>query len=288
MKKHGLLLWFACLIAASAVMFAQDPRPEPRPARSAGLFHKSGGSYLGIAVAEIDSERAKELRLSEERGVEIKSVAEGSPAAQAGLKEGDVVLEFNGHRVEGTEQFVRLVRETPPGRKCTVVVSRNGTAQTITATLDHRPAAQFAFAGVEPFEINIPPIPPIPPIPYFGVMPDIPKSTLTWRNSALGIEGEAIEGQLADYFGVKEGVLVKSVVQDSAGGKAGILAGDIIVKVGDDRVNTPREITAGLRSARARKSAALTVVRKGKEMVLEVKLDDNAERRRMVPVRYRL
>ena len=62
------------------------------------------------------SERAKELHLKEERGVEVRCVDADSPAAKAGLKEGDVVLEYNGQRVEGGEQFMRLVRETPPGR----------------------------------------------------------------------------------------------------------------------------------------------------------------------------
>ena len=65
----------------------------------------------------------------------MKSVDEDSPAAKAGIKEGDVVLEYNGQRVEGTEQFIRLVRETPPNRRSTLLISRNGATQTVTATI---------------------------------------------------------------------------------------------------------------------------------------------------------
>jgi serine protease Do len=55
--------------------------------------------------------------LKDVHGVEITRLEEDSPASKAGLKIGDVVLEYNGQRVEGTEQFVRLVKETPVGRQ---------------------------------------------------------------------------------------------------------------------------------------------------------------------------
>src|SRR5215470_668650 len=94
-------------------------------ARNTGVFVAKGStSYLGIGVVDIDTERAKTLNLKEERGVEIKSVTPDSPALKAGLKEGDVVLDFNGQRVEGTEQFQRLVREVPAGRQVRITVWR--------------------------------------------------------------------------------------------------------------------------------------------------------------------
>ena len=83
-----------------------------------------GGSYLGVGAIDVDEERAKALKLKDAAGVEIKSVDDDSPAAKAGLKEGDVVLEFNGQKVEGTEQFARLVRETPAGRQVPVAIWR--------------------------------------------------------------------------------------------------------------------------------------------------------------------
>src|SRR5712692_9202699 len=95
-----------------------------------------GGSYLGVNLAEIDGDRARELKLKETYGAEITRVAEGSPAEQAGLKFSDVVLEYNGQRVEGMEQLGRLVRETPAGRQARLLISRNGATQTIAATVE--------------------------------------------------------------------------------------------------------------------------------------------------------
>ena len=109
-------------LGTAGFSFGQDVAPRARTATNRSIhIYSSGGSYLGIGVAEVDAERAKALNLKEVRGVEVKSVDDNSPAAKAGLKEGDVVLEYNGQRIEGTEQFVRLVRETPVDRQVNAI-----------------------------------------------------------------------------------------------------------------------------------------------------------------------
>src|SRR5207248_4377565 len=119
------------LSSISTALTATTPR-----ARSAQVFvQKGSGSYLGIGGMDVTSERVKALNLKEERGVEISSVDEEGPAAKAGIKPGDVVLEFNGTPVQGTVQFQRMVGEMPPGRQVKLTVWRNGAAQTLTATI---------------------------------------------------------------------------------------------------------------------------------------------------------
>src|SRR6266498_480139 len=110
-------VWMIPIVAAIAGAAARAQEPAPRPRVATTRVAVQRGSYLGIGVADIDTERAKALNLKEERGAEVTSVDPEGPAGKAGLKEGDVVLEYNGQRVEGTEQFVRMVRETPPGRQ---------------------------------------------------------------------------------------------------------------------------------------------------------------------------
>src|ERR1051326_4810684 len=94
-----------------------------------------GGSWLGVETREVTSEKAKELKLPAERGVFIEKVLDDGPAAKAGLKDGDVVTEINGQRVEGTVQFRRMIRETPAGRTLPLTVWRDGRSETINATL---------------------------------------------------------------------------------------------------------------------------------------------------------
>ena len=78
-------------------------------------------------------------------------------------------------------------------------------------------------------------------------MPDVPRAFMSWRTSVAGIEAESLDSQLAEYFGVKEGVLVRSVVRGSAAEKSGLRAGDVIVKIDYNRVTSPREIPATIR-----------------------------------------
>ncbi len=226
-----------------------------------------GGTYLGVNLAEIDNKRAAELKLKEPYGVEITRVEEGSPAEKAGLKAGDVVLEYNGERVEGMEEFGRRVRETPPGRDIKLVISRNGATQTLTAML--------AVRRLRPFTGNLGPEFEIPEFQ----MPDMPQIFTTLRNPLLGVEAESLGSQLAAYFGVKQGVLVRSVVKDTAADRAGIKAGDVITRVDGMGVTTPSEVSNVVRSLAQKKTFSIEVMRDHKLASMNVTLDDGGPER---------
>ena len=252
------ILGLVAISVAAPAMIGQSPRRV--------LVQRSGTSYLGIGALEVTAERAKTLNLREDRGVEVAHVEEDSPAAKAGIKAGDVVLEYNGEKVDGVDQFIRLVRETPPGRQVKMAVWRNGMTENLTLTVGAR---RGTVIETPDGSVTIPPIPPLPPI-------DIPRFEMSYQSPLIGIEGESLapQGQLADFFGVKDGVLVKSVIRNSPAEKAGLKAGDVIVKVDDSKVTTTREITSVLRSNRTKNSFTLTVVRNKKEMPVTVTLPD--------------
>jgi serine protease Do len=268
-------------VAAAAWAQPTPPTPPTPRARSVQRLAITGevktGSYLGIGTADIGSDRAKALKLKEERGAEVTKVYEDSPAAKAGFKEGDVVLEFNGQAVQGTEQLARMVRETPPERQVKIVVWRNGASETLTATVGTRGNALVLPNGAEVFSHDGPLTLPQFNIPQFTV-PDIPRFQMNWQNPRLGIVGEALgqEQQLADFFGVKEGVLVKSVEKDSAAEKGGIKAGDVVVKMGDSKIATTEEITRALRSLKDGKTTLnVVVVRSKKETTIPVTIESS-------------
>jgi serine protease Do len=290
-KLAVLVAGFLLVFPAAAQPPAEAPQaPPPPPPLFAfnGTDEKvlfkyagGGGSYLGVDVTEIGTERARALKLTEERGVELTRVAEGSPAAKAGLKAGDVVLEFNGQRVEGTEQFVRLIRETPVGRVVKLLISRGGSSQTFEAAIGKRPEMKWSRTDVEReierarMEAN-----------KFRVeIPDMPRALMSWRTPVLGIEGESLEGQLAGYFGVESGVLVRSVLKGTPADKALLKAGDVILKVDDTKVNTPREISSAVRALNAKKTFPLLVRRNHKDLTLSVTVEDTGGERRFAPRR---
>jgi serine protease Do len=227
------------------------------------------GSYLGVAVQDVSAERAKALKLPEEAGVEVTlldPMYPNNPAALAGIRVGDVVMQYNGQRVEDREQFLRMVRETPSGREVKLQIYRNGSAQTIVARLV--PVPPYAIQG------GVVPLSPHSQ-PFQGASPDVPLNRMSWGIGALGAELESLEGQLADSFGVKDGgVLVRSVMRGSAAEKAGLKAGDVITRVGEAKVTTPADVSGRIRAGRGQ-SVILTVWREHHEISLTIALDGN-------------
>jgi serine protease Do len=218
--------------------------------------------YLGVGVAEITEERAKALKLPSDSGVEVKHVDESSPASKAGLKETDVILEVNGQKVDDVEQFVRTIGDAGPTSKVDLAVWRAGTKQNITATLGSRRGMVMAVPGngwdgalMAPRALEE---------AFPALVGDAPK---------VGFEGEMLTPQLAEFFGVKEGVLVRTVNSKSPAEKAGLKAGDVVIKVNGTPVTSPREISSLLRASR--KSASFTVMRNHKEVTLNVEVAED-------------
>jgi serine protease Do len=267
MKNSLGIVLAAAASLVSSTAFAQVLTPRGRAAQGY-VVEKASGGYLGIGGLDISPERAKALNLKEERGVEVSSLAADGPASKAGIKEGDVVLEFNGQPVQGTAQFQRLVRETPVGRQVKIAVWRSGAAQTITATVGENRQTTVIAPGDGSWNFSMPEIPAMPNI-------EIPRFQMSLQNPMLGIVGESLgqEDQLADFFGVQDGVLVRSVKKGSAAEKAGIKAGDVITKVDDSKVTSSTEITRVLRGLKSKKTFGVTVVRNRKEMPLTVTME---------------
>jgi serine protease Do len=258
------------LSSIAAAQTATTPR-----ARSAQVYVQKGmGSYLGVGGVDVTSERVKALNLKEERGVEISSVEEDGPAAKAGIKAGDVVLEFNGTPVQGTVQFQRMVGEMPPGRQVKLTIWRNGATQSISATIGERKnvATTIIPGDGHAWSFDMPNMPTMPRMPD---MPSMPRMEMLSANPALGIYGESLaeSDQLAEFFGVTDGVLVRSVRKGTAAEKAGIKAGDVITKIDDSRVSNSMDITRTLRSMKGKKTFNVTVVRNKKEMPISVTIE---------------
>lgn len=219
-----------------------------------------GGTYLGVQLGDLNADRARELKLADESGVEVVKVEPGSPAESAGIRAGDVLLSYNGEKILGAQQLGRLVSETPQGRKVKIQFWRDGKAQSTTATVAESPWRRVVPGD---FDVKMPEI--------RLQMPDIPDPLLIWKNPALGIEAEPVDDQLAQYFGVKRGVLVRSVEKGSVAEKAGLRAGDVLTAVADRPVTSPREVMSCLRAQRRPgKPISVALVREHKELTLSV------------------
>jgi len=252
---------------------AEQPDALSQPVTA--FASSTGRSYLGVDIQDVTADRVNALKLKEERGVEITMVDADAPAGKAGLREHDVILEFNGAAVDGEEQLRRLIRETPPGRTIALGISRDGAPMKINVQLaDH----SKVIAQSVP-RMAIPPIPHIP-APRNGM--DIPPYAFQIQTYSvvLGAQTENLTRQLGEYFGVQngEGVLIRSVEKGSAAEKAGLKAGDIIIRAGNEKLNDRTDLNHILRSHRSGGKLNLVVMRDKKEQTIVVTLPDRGSR----------
>lgn len=240
-----------------------------------------GGGHLGVALRDVEDG---------DRGALVKQVLPGTPAEKAGIKDGDLILRYQGAEVLSAAQLSRMVRETPPGRKIAIEVSRGGATQRLTATLDGargRPAPEGLLRGLHDLEGDLPdvgeldvPLPPMPP-PAPGREHFRLREFLGDRAPRkLGIQYQELQGQLARYFHAPEdrGVLVVEVDEDGPAAKAAVKAGDVVVKLNGKPVKDGRDLRDGLAGLSAGAEASLGLLRDGKPLELKVKLGGRAER----------
>jgi S1-C subfamily serine protease len=274
------------------------------------------GGYLGVYLEEVTPERSRELGLTEERGAIVMKVVADSPAAKSGMKENDVIVSFNGRRVDSVRELQRLLNETPPDRSVQLEVIRAGSRQTLATTLAKRSLQSFRMFGpgfdekftketqesmrraeeslkrsqdaLKQSQGKIEALPR-----DFGDFAFVnPGEFAFFGGTRLGISAESLTDQLAEFFGVKDskGVLVASVEEGSAAAKAGIKAGDVIVGIDNEKVDSVRALMKAL-SSKTEGTIAVKLVRNRAEQTVNVTLEKReptTPRRRAVASTTRL
>jgi serine protease Do len=247
----------------------QELTEPAEPGSAVTSYH--GSSYLGIDIQDITAERVAPLKLKEERGVEVVMVDQDAPAGKAGVKEHDVILEFNGTRVEGVEQLRRMIHEIPSGRTVTLGLSRDGQPVTLQVQLADRTKAMT--------QIVVPHIrvtPQIPVMPEILLPPD--NDIFPVRIVRSGLQIESLTPQLGEFLGVKggTGILVRSVDKGSPGESAGLKAGDVIVRVESEKIANRGDWNMALRTHNAGK-ITLGVIRDKHEQSFSLTLPERSK-----------
>ncbi len=206
--------------------------------------------FLGVQIQEVTEEIAQSLDLDEAKGALIASVEPNGPAEEAGLKTGDLILEFNGQKVERLKDLPRLVAAAKAGEKAEVRVLRDGNERSVKVQVGRMPGDDMTAMKS-------------------------PES----KNSDQAKLGVTLAPLTAEYRqrlrlpDDAEGVVIVDVERGSPAAREGLRAGDVIKRVGNKKVATPEEVIEALKGQAKRKAVLLLISRQGNDRFIAVPLD---------------
>jgi membrane-associated protease RseP (regulator of RpoE activity) len=271
----GAALLVGGLVVAPPGAMAQFGRIAQIIEQPIPLLHSSSQGYLGVLVGDVDSDSAPKLKLKEVRGAVITLIDHDAPAAQAGLRVNDVVLQVNGQVVEGAEQFSRMMREIPAGHNVSLVISRDGNIQTIgVQVVDRKKMEHDVWNKLGSSGDDLSQAPGMGILPGGGDAPMPGGFHMPFFGSSLNVGAlvEPLTSQMADYLGVQSGLMVKQVARKSEAAAAGLKAFDVIVRIGSEGIATVSDWDRALRSNQG-KPVQVTILRDKKQQTLTLQVD---------------
>lgn len=229
--------------------------------------------YLGVDIEDVSATKLQTLKLKDIHGAVITLIDHDAPAGQVGLRINDVVLQIDGQIVENADQFRRIMKDLPPGRKVTLQISRDGTQQTMSVQLvDRKQMEQSVWhklgTATQVPEMGILSGDTLPSgfhLPSFG-------STLK-----VGALVEPLTAQMAASLGVESGLMVKEVAHRSEAEKSGLRVFDVILKVGGDSVATSADWDRALRANQG-KPVQVTILRDKRQQTLKLQVDSKHQK----------
>ncbi|HWE87170.1 MAG TPA: PDZ domain-containing protein [Terracidiphilus sp.] len=234
------------------------------------LSHAQG--YLGVLVTDVDNDSVQKLRLKDSHGAMVTLIDHDAPAGSL-LHINDVIQEVNGQKIEGAEQFGRMLKEVRAGQKVTMVLLRDGAIQTVTVQLvDRKVMEQEAWRKMNSDDVVPPPSSGTGFLSGSGDAPSSWHMPLFTSSLNVGALVEPLTSQMSDYLGVSAGIMVKQVSRKSAAAAAGLKPFDIIMKVGADPIATTADWDRALRTNEGR-AVSVTVLRARKQQTVSMQVD---------------
>jgi S1-C subfamily serine protease len=250
----GALVLSFLLSGSAAAARAEDPEQQVVVSTVDG-----NRGWLGVSIQDLDKELAAKLKAKTDEGAVVTDVRAKSPAEKAGIKENDIIVEFNGKPIDDVGDLQKAVGAVKPGTEVTVALLRSGERKTVKATIGKPPkseqASAYSYSGPAARH-------------YFSLFSG---------TEMYGLSFVELNQQLGEYFGAPHGrgVLVTEVQKESEGEKAGFRAGDVIVHLGRETVEDVRDISEGLEDFKEGEKAPVEILRRGEKKALTLTVEEN-------------
>jgi serine protease Do len=202
--------------------------------------------YLGVGIQDLTQDLARSFDLKDAKGALVSNVSEDSPAEQGGLKQGDVIVGYQGKPIEDGMALQRQVTRTPVGTKVPVKVLRNGHQMELTVTVGEQPG-QVKMASADH----------------------------TVEHALAGLEVQSLDPRTAQELGLKgktQGVLVVGVEPDSTADRAGIIQGDVIREINKQPIKSMKDFEKAASDLKKNQNVLLLINRRGNSLFLSVKV----------------
>lgn len=214
-------------------------------------YGRTRRGWLGVYIQEVTDEIAESLGLDEAVGALVSNITAGGPADEAKLEAGDVILSFNGQKIERMRDLPRIVAETDVDTTVDVEIVRNNKRMTLQVKLGELEQAENG-----------------------GLLSNNQQST-TESFGDLGFSAEQLDADLASEYGLEEdqqAVIITEVVQGSPAAEKGLAAGDVVVRFGQSRITTLEQLVKGIDDARdaGRSGVLMLIKRDGQNRFIQI------------------
>lgn len=198
--------------------------------------------WLGVYIQNVDRALAESLGLDNPQGALIAQVEPGSPAAEAGIEAGDVVIEFNGRSIVDASDLPHTVGLMKPGTKAPAVVVRQGNRKQLQVIVGSRPGEDSLASAAN-------------------------------DGDRLGVEVEEIDAQMRESWRLSGGISVTQVYPESPADVAGLRPGDVIVQIGYNAIGGLADYERVIAELPAGTPVALRFFRRGRSIFSTVELE---------------
>lgn len=212
-----------------------------------------GGAWLGVQIKDLSRQLRKELDTKARFGAVVDNVMDNSPAADAGLEPGDVIVRFDGKIIRRVRDLTRAISKKGPSESVEIELMRGNERKKINVTLGERSDNEGLLSDKSGFRFE------------------------TGPSTFLGIEVQEMDENLARYFNVDAdaGLLVTAVEKGSPADESGIESGDIITSIDGNDVHQIDDISEILQDHEKGDRLEIRYVRQGEHKATTVELENN-------------
>lgn len=207
--------------------------------------------WLGVSIQEVSVDLAKSFGMSKPQGALVSQVFSGSPADEAGLRPGDVILEFDGNNIEYSHDLPHVVGLISPGSKADAKIFRERTDRTLEVTVGEL----TEDGSTRRTSSRLP-------------------ETDSSDDSTLGLVLTSPDARTLSSMGLSGGLEVVDVAENSAAAKAGLAPGDVIVQLNFENISTQRDFDSVVEDIPNGTVVPILFYRQGNSIFRTIEVDD--------------